>query len=250
MTISRYVTVPNALTASRLVFLPLLYVFALSRMDVAFVITYALVGATDCFDGIVARRLHQRTAFGKTLDSIADLPFYLSSAFFMACLHMAYLKPNMVLLWVMFGFLGLSFVVSAIRCGKPILMHTFLLKLVAVLVYFAVILSSFVDTTIFVTVILAIYILGFIEEILIWLVHGEVDPDSPTVFQVRPKPKRTELKPALPDCLPAQPLNRTGGTTGSFASTNRDVEAREALQAVLQRHRRRDLRRSAGRRSG
>jgi cardiolipin synthase len=191
MTITSYVTVPNVLSASRLVFLPLLYVFALSRMDLAFVITYALVGATDCLDGIAARRLNQRTAFGKTLDSIADLPFYISSAFFMAWLHMEYLKPNMVLLWIMFGFLGLSFVVSAIRCGKPILMHTFLLKLVAVLVYFVIILSAFIDTTVFVTVILAVYITAFVEEILIWLVHGEVDPDSPTVFKVRPKPKRS-----------------------------------------------------------
>ncbi len=191
MTIAKYVTVPNALSASRLVLLPLLYVFALSRMEIPFVIAYALIGATDCLDGIVARRFNQRTAFGKTLDSIADLPFYISSAFFMAWLHMQYLKPNMVLLYIIFGFLGLSFIVSAIRCGKPILMHTFLLKLVAVLVYLAIILSSFVDTTIFVAVILSIYILGFIEEILIWLIHGEVDPDSPTIFNVRPKPKRS-----------------------------------------------------------
>jgi phosphatidylglycerophosphate synthase len=191
MTSARYITIPNALSASRLVFLPLLYVFAVSRMEIPFVIAYALIGATDCLDGFLARRLNKCSAFGKTLDSIADLPFYISSAFFMAWLHMQYLKPNMVLLYIMFGFLGLSFVVSAIRCGKPILMHTFLLKLVAVLVYMVIVLSTFVDTTIFVTGILSIYILGFIEEILIWLVHGEVDPDSPTIFRVRPKPKQS-----------------------------------------------------------
>src|SRR4030042_4808449 len=129
MTISSYITIPNPLSASRIVFLPLLYVFAVSRMEIPCVIAYALIGATDCLDGIAARRLNQRSAFGKTLDSIADLPFFISSAFFMAWLHMQYLKPNMLLLYIMFGSLGLSFVVSAIRCGKPILMHTFLLKL-------------------------------------------------------------------------------------------------------------------------
>jgi phosphatidylglycerophosphate synthase len=166
-------------------------VFALLRIEIPFVISYAVVGATDFFDGLAARRLNQRTAFGKTLDSIADLPFYLSSAFFMAWLHMPYLKPNLLLLYIFFGELALSFVVSTIRCGKPLLMHTFLLRLVAVLVYFAVILSSFVDTTVPVTVVIAIYLLGFTEEILIFLIHGEVDPDSTSIFRVKPKPKRS-----------------------------------------------------------
>jgi hypothetical protein len=66
-------------------------------------------------------------------------------------------------------------------------MHTFLLKLNGVLVYLLVILSTFVNTTIFIAVILGIYYLGFAEEILIFLIHGEVDPDSPTIFRVRPK---------------------------------------------------------------
>jgi phosphatidylglycerophosphate synthase len=190
MTIAKYVTIPNALSASRIVFLPLLWVLALVRQELAFVIAYALIGATDALDGFAARRLNQRSAFGKTLDSIADLPYYLSSAFFMAWLHMEYLKPNLLLLYVFFGILALSFVVSTIKCGKPILMHTFMLKLNAVLVYIGVILSSFMDTTVIVAIILAAYYLSFGEEILIFLIHGEVDPDSPTIFKVRPKPKR------------------------------------------------------------
>jgi len=190
MTLARYVTVPNALSASRIVFLPLLWVLALLRMGIPFTIAYALIGITDLFDGFAARRLNQRSAFGKTLDSFADLLYYLSSAFFMAWLYMDYLRPNLLLLYIFFGLLGLSFIVSAITCGKPILMHTFLLKLNAALVYLGVILSSFINTTILVAAILIIYYVSFTEEILIFLIHGEVDPDSPTIFSVRPKPKR------------------------------------------------------------
>jgi CDP-diacylglycerol--glycerol-3-phosphate 3-phosphatidyltransferase len=187
MTGHRYFTVPNGLSVSRLVLLPLLYVFALRGMEVAFVVGYALLGATDWFDGLTARWLDQRTEIGKALDSIVDIPFYLSSAYFMARLYPQYLRPNMILLYVFFGVFGLSFVVSAIRCGKPIMMHTFLLKLNGVLVYLLVILSTFLDTTIFIAVILGIYYLGFAEEILIFLIYGEVDPDSSTLFRVRPK---------------------------------------------------------------
>jgi cardiolipin synthase (CMP-forming) len=189
MTIRKYFTIPNALSASRIVFLPLLYVFALKGMEIPFVIGYALIGATDFFDGIAARRLNQRTAYGQALDAFADLPFFASSAFFMAWLHMEYLKPNMLLLYVFFGLLGLALVVSTIRCGAPALMHTILAKVGATLVYFGVVLSSFVDTTVFMTVILVVYSLAFVEEILIFLIHGDVDTDSPSIFRVRPKAK-------------------------------------------------------------
>ena len=182
-----YFTIPNGLSISRLVLLPLLYVFALRGMPIAFVVSYGVLGATDYFDGLAARRLNQRTELGKALDSIVDIPFYLSSAYFMARLYPQFLRPNLVPLYVFFGIFGLSFAVSALRCGKPIMMHTFLLKLNGLLVYLLVILSTFLNTTIFITVILAIYYLGFAEEILIFLIHGEVDPDTPTIFRVRAK---------------------------------------------------------------
>jgi phosphatidylglycerophosphate synthase len=187
VTISKYLTVPNALSASRVVFLPLLYFLALRGHLVTFTLVYAILGATDYFDGVAARRLNQKTAFGKVLDSFADLPFYLSTAYFIWLLYADYLRPNLTLLYVFFGFLASSLIVSGIKCGKPMLMHTFLLKLVAVLVYALVILSYFLNTTIFITVIISIYILGFVESILIFLIYGEVDPDSPFIFKIRPK---------------------------------------------------------------
>jgi hypothetical protein len=70
-------------------------------------------------------------------------------------------------------------------------MHTIVLKVDAVLVYFLVIFSTFFDTTIFVTIVLAGYSLGFVESILIFLLNKSVDPDSPTIFHVHPEPKRS-----------------------------------------------------------
>jgi phosphatidylglycerophosphate synthase len=191
MTIRKYITVPNALSASRIVFLPLLYVFALKGMEIPFVVAYALLGATDALDGFIARHFNQHSEVGKVLDSFADLPFYVSTAFFMARLHMDYLRPNLLFLYIFFGILALSLVVSAIKLGKPILMHTIVLKVVAVLVYLLMILSTFFDTTIFVTVVLCFYTLGFIESILIFLLNKSVDPDSLSIFNVRPEPKRS-----------------------------------------------------------
>jgi phosphatidylglycerophosphate synthase len=191
MTIRKYITVPNALSASRIVFLPLLYVFALKGMEIPFVVAYALLGATDAFDGYLARRLNQSSEIGKILDAWADLAMYVSTAFFLARLHMDYLRPNLTFLYVFFSILGLSLVVSAIKLRKPVIMHTIVLKVDAVLLYFLMIFSTFFDTTIFVTIVIAGYCLGFVESILIFLLNKSVDPDSPTIFNVRPEPKRS-----------------------------------------------------------
>jgi phosphatidylglycerophosphate synthase len=187
MTRSEYLTVPNGLSISRIVFLPLLYFFALKGMELQFMIAYAIVGSTDFFDGLVARRFNQKTTIGKALDSIADLPFYVSSAYFLYKLYPQFIKPNSTLLIIFFSLLGLSFVVSAIKCKKPIMMHTFLLKLNGVLVYFCVIASYIFNTTLFIAGILFIYFVAFSEEIMIFIKHGDVDPDSPSIFQIRPK---------------------------------------------------------------
>lgn len=189
MSTARYATLPNALTLARVVFLPLLFVLADPQTETAFVVIYAVVGATDFLDGKVARALGQTSNLGKMLDSLADIPFYLATCYFIYRLHPEYLYPNMTLLLAFLGLFVLSFAVSGIICRKPLLMHTSLLRLQAVLVYLLVILSAFFDTTLFVTVILVLYIAAFTEEILIFIIHGEVDPDSPSIFSVRPKPR-------------------------------------------------------------
>ncbi len=185
MNATRYVSLPNGLSLSRLLLLPLLYLLADRRTETAFVVAYAIVGATDFFDGVAARGLHQKTRLGKALDSIVDIPFYLSSAWFLYRLHPEYLWPNGALLAAFLGAFAASFVVSGIRCHRPVMMRTFLLKLNGVLVYAAVILSLFINTTLLLGAILVVYCVGFAEEIVIFLKFGDVDPDSPSIFRIR-----------------------------------------------------------------
>lgn len=181
------INVPNALSLSRIVFLPVLFVLAIYDLRLEFIILYILVGSTDAFDGFIARRFNQVTEFGKTIDSAADLLFYVSTAWFLYRLYPEYIIPNMNLLIGFFSLLGVSFVVSFIFCGKPILMHTFILRLNAILVYALMVFSYFTNTTYFITFILALYIIGFIEEIIIFIKYGEVDPDTPSVLSLLKK---------------------------------------------------------------
>jgi len=187
MSVAAYLTIPNLLSFSRLLLLPLLVYLAVSGQRTAFTVSYLLVGSTDFFDGLAARLLKQKTAFGKALDSIVDIPFFVASAYFMYRLYPQYIRPLTPMIIVFFCLFGLSFLVSAIRCGKPIMMHTLLLKINGYLICGCVGLSHFMNTTWLVALILVIYFVGFTEEILIFLKYGEVDPDSLSIFRIRAK---------------------------------------------------------------
>ncbi|MDA3846721.1 MAG: CDP-alcohol phosphatidyltransferase family protein [Vallitaleaceae bacterium] len=182
-----YITIPNILSMSRLVLLPILFLLIMWDMKEAFLISYILLGSTDFFDGFIARRFNQKTEIGKTLDSFADIFFYVSTAYFIYALFPEYLIPNRLLLIIFFSLFFLSFVISGVLCKKPIMMHTYLLKLNGILVYFLVVTSYFFNTTAFITVILLIYLVGFVEEIGIFIKYGEVDPDTPSFISLKNK---------------------------------------------------------------
>ena len=66
--------IPNCITILRVIgTASLLFITPLS---VPFFIIYTLSGVTDALDGTIARLTKTETAFGKRLDSIADLFFY------------------------------------------------------------------------------------------------------------------------------------------------------------------------------
>jgi len=180
-----YITIPNILSASRIVLLPVLFIFISLKMYLSFTVAYALLGMTDMFDGMIARKFNMKSEIGKHLDSYADLFFFLSSAYFIHVLYTDYLHPNMTLFCIFMGILLLSFIVSYVCCGKIILMHTFLAKLCAVLVYFLVISSYFFNTTWFITFIICTYIVTFIEEILMFIKFGKnIEPDTLSIFSL------------------------------------------------------------------
>jgi cardiolipin synthase (CMP-forming) len=79
-------SVANALTFSRLVFLPIVIVGVVTRQGPVAVTAMVLMWVTDLLDGRVARRMRQASPFGKTLDSTVDfvLIYSLFIAFYAA----------------------------------------------------------------------------------------------------------------------------------------------------------------------
>lgn len=66
------VTIPNLLSALRLVGVPVFLVLILLERDVAAIVLLAIASATDWLDGKLARGLHQVSRLGQMLDPVAD----------------------------------------------------------------------------------------------------------------------------------------------------------------------------------
>lgn len=71
----RVLTVPNAISAARLVLVPVFAVLLARHQDVAALVVLAVSGASDWLDGVLARRLGQVSKLGRLLDPAADRLF-------------------------------------------------------------------------------------------------------------------------------------------------------------------------------
>lgn len=90
---ARLINIANGLTAMRVLLVPLfVYLMLVGRARAALVV-FAVCGLTDGLDGILARRLRQRTLVGAYLDPIAD-KLLMATAFIV----LAYIK--VVPLWL------------------------------------------------------------------------------------------------------------------------------------------------------
>lgn len=65
-------TIPNAISFFRIILITPFVAFFVAKMYVAATITVALSGLSDCFDGMIARKFHQESEFGKIIDPLAD----------------------------------------------------------------------------------------------------------------------------------------------------------------------------------
>ena len=176
-------TVPNSLSLSRLVFLPLLYFFLWRGHLFAFFMLFTVLGSTDFLDGYLARKWNQVSRLGKALDTIADMFFYISVAYYLYYLYPQAILSNRYFLIAAFSVYGLSFVIPLILYKKAYTLHTRILRSNAVVVYFMMLLSFMMNTTLLLSIILIIFMIGFIEEILIFIRFGPVDQDTTSYFR-------------------------------------------------------------------
>lgn len=75
----RVVTIPNLLSVARLFGVPLFFWCIVNSHDGWAIVVLAVSGATDYFDGLIARRLDQQSRLGELLDPSADRLYILAT---------------------------------------------------------------------------------------------------------------------------------------------------------------------------
>ncbi|MFD1507666.1 CDP-alcohol phosphatidyltransferase family protein [Georgenia yuyongxinii] len=68
----RVLTLPNAISFARLLLVPVFGVLIFTERDVAALVVLVVAGASDWFDGVIARRFNQMSRLGQLLDPAAD----------------------------------------------------------------------------------------------------------------------------------------------------------------------------------
>jgi phosphatidylglycerophosphate synthase len=176
--------IPNALSATRLLGVPILYVLV-DREPVAwFVALYAVLGLTDYLDGRLARAWNQTTAFGSMLDSVADAAYYISTAYFAVRLFPAYVMPSVRYVVACLALYAVLIGVSRLRAGRILLPHTHLSRIAGVLVVVVVFASFLMDTTWLFRGVIALYAVAILEQIAMVGRYGDIPLDTRSILSL------------------------------------------------------------------
>ena len=89
---ARLINIANGLTAARVIMVPYFAFLLISGRGKAALLVFAVCGATDVLDGLLARWLRQRTMVGTLLDPIADKLLMATAFIVLAYVHIAPLR--------------------------------------------------------------------------------------------------------------------------------------------------------------
>lgn len=158
---------PNYLTATRIALMPAVLVAALSGSRRWFVVLLIASLLTDALDGFLARRLKAETDFGRKLDSAADYLTLLTGIAGIALLWPGLMHHELP--WVVAGLASFFAVVvyGFARLGRAPCYHTWATKVLAIALALALVPLLAEWTAAPFHVVMALQVLGSMEELII-----------------------------------------------------------------------------------
>jgi cardiolipin synthase (CMP-forming) len=117
--------IADALSAGRLLLIPVLWIAALNGSDRLVGVGLLLAGITDFLDGHLARRLNQASSRGAHLDSLADTALLVSAAAWIQLLHPEILRENTILVAAASGVFVGSVLTSLLKFHRLGNLHLF-----------------------------------------------------------------------------------------------------------------------------
>jgi cardiolipin synthase (CMP-forming) len=122
---------PNLLSGSRLLAVPVLLALAVTRHETAFAWLLIVAMLTDIADGWIARASGSETRTGAFLDSIADSAVMFVALYGLWVFHRDVMAEHALACGAAVGLWALENVVALLRYGRLSSFHTYLSKVVA-----------------------------------------------------------------------------------------------------------------------
>jgi len=180
-------TLPNQLTASRLLLLPVLWVLALLDQPVWLGIGVMVASITDMLDGYLSRRWNQTSAFGARLDALADHLLAISTTLWLVLLRPFFFREQMgpLIAWSVFALLVLA--VSWLKFRRAVNLHLYTSKAAVILAFLfgvpLLILGRYSHLQFWVT--LGVCTLAAAESLAIILTRDRVDENIGSILRKR-----------------------------------------------------------------
>ena len=179
--------IADVLSGTRLLLIPAIWIAALLGNGRLVGVGLLFAGATDFFDGYLARRLGQESSTGARLDSLADNLLLVSAMAWIELLHPEILSQNTVLVVATFAMYLASLSVGLIKFHQLGNLHLYSSKVAGGALYsFAVItLITGVYEPVLFWVAAAAFMVSSTETLLAQLLLSTVDEDMGSIFLAR-----------------------------------------------------------------
>lgn len=179
-------TIPDLLSVSRLLLVPVLWGLALTGRAFAVGVGLAICGLTDWLDGFLARRLNQSSPYGAKLDSLADQVLLLSTVVWVWLLRPEMFRDNWIAAVVALGVYLLSLAVGLVKFRRVANLHLALSRVTAYVLY-ALLIHNFLAPAYSPWLFWAAWLmftLSSLETLVLQLISPEVDEHMGSLWRV------------------------------------------------------------------
>jgi len=185
MPIDSRITIPNILSAYRILIFPLVLYFVLSHQEELFVIFLIISLITDILDGLIARLFHMQTELGARLDSLADIGTYILAILGIIWFKPTDFSPHMLSFGLFIALFLLANLISCVKFKRFPSLHLYSWKIggyIQGLFFFVTFTLGFVLPFYYFMIIWGI--LAFTEHIVIQLIIPEMKSNQKGLYWV------------------------------------------------------------------
>jgi phosphatidylglycerophosphate synthase len=193
-------SVPNQITALRLLMVPLLWLLALREQAQAVGLGLAFCGFSDWLDGLLARRLNQTSPDGAKFDSIVDQLLLVSTVVWVAMLRPEVFQENQGVVMVSLAVYLLSLGVGLIKFHRLANLHLLLSRITAYVLYIFLIHTFLADrySPLLFWSAWVMFTLSSTETLILQLISSQVDEHMGSLIRVMRLRRGARIRPRDP----------------------------------------------------